>query len=81
MPAPPRTHRQNDAKERDCVREKDSLKNTRWCEALPPKKAPKTQSAQLSGAESLTTLALFIVYAVPPIFQFFLHPLLDVRLS
>lgn len=46
---------------------------------MPPKKAPKTQSAQLSGAESLTTPALFIVHAVPPIFLFFLRPPLDVR--
>lgn len=47
---------------------------------MPPKKAPKTQSAQLSGAESLTTPALFIVHIVPPIFLFFLRPPLDVRL-
>lgn len=46
---------------------------------MPPKKAPKTQSAQLSGAESLTTPALFIVLGVPPIFLFFLRPPLDVR--
>lgn len=58
---------------------KTGTKNTRWCEALPPKKAPKTQSAQLSGAESLTTPALFIVHAVPPIFLFFLRRPLDVR--
>ncbi|KAL4708264.1 hypothetical protein ACJJTC_016313 [Scirpophaga incertulas] len=73
-----RTHRTSPRNDAACER-KTGIKNTRWCEALPPKKAPKTQSAQLSGAESLTTPALFIVHGWPPIFLFFLRTSYGVR--